>query len=70
MKTIRTLLYRVFCSFCFFQSPNYRPKSHPTLPESELLDHPVLQHLVYDLASHLDVRNQFINSNPQPHPTE
>ncbi|XP_065214251.1 protein SCAI [Planococcus citri] len=73
---LRLIILRyIFCYIVLrnheiFKSPDFRPKCHPALPESELLDHPVLQHLVYDLASHLDVRNQFVNTNPQPHSTE
>lgn len=45
------------------QSRHLRPRCHPALPESELLEHPALTHLVLDLAIHLEVRSHFIDSN-------
>ncbi|XP_064457446.1 protein SCAI-like isoform X1 [Ornithodoros turicata] len=38
---------------------NYLPRSHPPIPESEVLDHPALQRTVLELASVLDVRSLF-----------
>lgn len=74
---LRLLILRfIFCYVVLrnhevFKAPVFRPKCYPPLPENELLEHPVLQHFIYDLASHLDVRNQFVHpSSQQPHPAE
>lgn len=45
-----------------FQGRQFRPRAQPPLPEGDLLDHPALQHLVFDLAVHLDVRGLFLDS--------
>ncbi|XKL60173.1 hypothetical protein PGB90_001189 [Kerria lacca] len=62
--------YVVLRNHEIFKSPDFRPKCHPALPDGELLEHPVLQHFIYDLATQLDVRNQFLNTNPQTHSAE
>ncbi|XP_037525158.1 protein SCAI isoform X3 [Rhipicephalus sanguineus] len=38
---------------------NYLPRSHPPIPESEVLDHPALQRTILELAEVLDVRSLF-----------
>lgn len=38
---------------------NFLPRSHPPIPESEVLDHPALQRTVLELAGVLDVRGFF-----------
>uniref|UniRef100_A0A6P7GKE9 Protein SCAI n=1 Tax=Diabrotica virgifera virgifera TaxID=50390 RepID=A0A6P7GKE9_DIAVI len=59
---LRLLLLRyVFCDVVLhlhraFKGRQYRPRCQPPLPEAELLEHPSLQHLVLDLAAHLEVR--------------
>ncbi|XP_014285736.1 protein SCAI isoform X2 [Halyomorpha halys] len=66
---LRLLVLRyVFCDIALhlhrsFKSRHLRPRCHPALPESELLEHPALTHLVLDLAIHLEVRSHFIDSN-------
>ncbi|XP_063227251.1 protein SCAI isoform X2 [Bacillus rossius redtenbacheri] len=66
---LRLLLLRyVFCDVVLhlhraFKSRLFRPQCQPALPDADLLDHPGLQHLVLDLAAHLDVRAHFVDSN-------
>lgn len=62
---LRLLLLRyVFCCVVLqlhraFRGRQYRPRCQPPLPDQDLLEHPSLQHLVLDLATHLDVRHHF-----------
>ncbi|KDR18298.1 Protein SCAI [Zootermopsis nevadensis] len=66
---LRLLLLRyVFCDVVLhlhrsFKGRHFRPRCQPPLPDGDLLDHPALQHLVLDLASHLDVRDHFMDTN-------
>ncbi|XP_032668869.1 protein SCAI [Odontomachus brunneus] len=66
---LRLLLVRyVFCYVVLnmhrsFRGRQQRPRSYPPLPESEVLEHPVLHHLVLDLAVCLDARDHFSDSN-------
>lgn len=66
---LRLLLLRyVFCDVVLhlhrgFKGRQYRPRCQPPLPEAELLEHPSLQHLVLDLAAHLEVRSHFLDTN-------
>lgn len=46
-----------------WQGRQLRPRCQPPLPDADLLEHPSLQHLVLDLAAHLEVRSHFINGN-------
>lgn len=46
-----------------FRGHHQRPKCEPPLPNVDLLDHPALAHIVLQLGSALDVRDQF---NDQP----
>lgn len=62
------LLRYVFCDVVLhlhraFKSRQYRPRCQPPLPEAELLEHPSLQHLVLDLAAHLEVRTHFMDNH-------
>ncbi|KAL0279960.1 UNVERIFIED_CONTAM: hypothetical protein PYX00_001400 [Menopon gallinae] len=65
---LRLLILRyIFCHVVLhlhraFKGRQFRPRAQPPLPESDLLDHPALQHLVFDLAVHLDVRGLFLDS--------
>lgn len=45
------------------QGRQLRPRCQPPLPDADLLEHPALQHLVLDLAAHLEVRSHFIDGN-------
>uniref|UniRef100_T1J794 Protein SCAI n=1 Tax=Strigamia maritima TaxID=126957 RepID=T1J794_STRMM len=45
-----------------FKGRSYYPKSHPPIPEGEMLEHPSLQRTLLELATILDVRNYF----PEP----
>ncbi|XP_054275634.1 protein SCAI-like isoform X1 [Macrosteles quadrilineatus] len=62
---LRLLLLRfVFCHVVLhlhrsFKGRQLRPRCQPPLPDADLLEHPALQHLVLDLASHLEVRSHF-----------
>nr|CAD7397181.1 unnamed protein product [Timema cristinae] len=66
---LRLLLLRyIFCDVVLhlhrsFKGRQFRPRCQPALPDGDLLDHPALQHLVLDLASHLEVRGHFMDSN-------
>lgn len=66
---LRLLLLRyVFCDVVLhlhraFRGRQYRPRCQPPLPEAELLEHPSLQHLVLDLAAHLEVRTYFMENH-------
>ncbi|KAL1131066.1 hypothetical protein AAG570_012303 [Ranatra chinensis] len=66
---LRLLLLRyVFCDVVLhlhraFKGRQLRPRCQPSLPEADLLEHPALQHLVLELASHLDVRPHFFDTN-------
>lgn len=66
---LRLLLLRyVFCDVVLhlhraFRGRQYRPRCQPPLPEAELLEHPSLQHLVLDLAAHLEVRTHFMDNH-------
>ncbi|EEC17464.1 conserved hypothetical protein [Ixodes scapularis] len=62
---LRLLMLRfIFCHVVLklhrmFKGSNYLPRSHPPIPESEVLDHPALQRTVLELAGVLDVRSLF-----------
>lgn len=66
---LRLLLLRyVFCDVVLhlhrsFKGRQLRPRCQPPLPDADLLEHPSLQHLVLDLAAHLEVRGHFIDGN-------
>lgn len=66
---LRLLLLRyVFCDVVLhlhrgFKGRQYRPRCQPPLPEADLLEHPSLQHLVFDLAAHLEVRAHFMENH-------
>ncbi|XP_018325396.1 protein SCAI isoform X2 [Agrilus planipennis] len=66
---LRLLLLRyIFCDVVLhlhraFRSRQFRPRCQPPLPEAELLDHPALQHLVFDLATHFEVRSHFLENH-------
>ncbi|XP_046681548.1 protein SCAI [Homalodisca vitripennis] len=66
---LRLLLLRyVFCDVVLhlhrsFKGRQLRPRCQPPLPDADLLEHPSLQHLVLDLAAHLEVRSHFIDGN-------
>ncbi|GLG98836.1 Uncharacterized protein GBIM_05412 [Gryllus bimaculatus] len=66
---LRLLLLRyVFCDVVLhlhrsFKGRQFRPRCQPPLPDGDLLEHPALQHLVLDLASHLEVRGHFMETN-------
>lgn len=66
---LRLLLLRyVFCDVVLhlhrsFRGRQQRPRCHPPLPEAEVLEHPSLHQFVYDLASCLDARDHFPDSN-------
>ncbi|XP_044734117.1 protein SCAI [Chrysoperla carnea] len=66
---LRLLLLRyIFCDVVLhlhrgFKGRQYRPRCQPPLPEAELLEHPALQHLVLDLAAHLEVRGHFLENH-------
>ncbi|CAN8020073.1 unnamed protein product [Ixodes persulcatus] len=62
LKLHRMFKVRVPADACLAYSPqgsNYLPRSHPPIPESEVLDHPALQRTVLELAGVLDVRSLF-----------
>ena len=42
-----------------FQGPQYQPVSVPELPEAEVLEHPNLHRLLWEMASLLDIRSHF-----------
>lgn len=62
---LRLLMLRfIFCHVVLklhrmFKGSNYLPRSHPPIPESEVLDHPALQRTILELADVLDVRSLF-----------
>ncbi|XP_017862424.1 PREDICTED: protein SCAI isoform X2 [Drosophila arizonae] len=62
---LRTLILRfVFCDVVLrlhrgFRGRHMRPRCEPQLPANELLEHPSLSHIIFQLASALDVRNHF-----------
>lgn len=66
---LRLLLLRyVFCDVVLhlhraFRGRQFRPRCQPPLPDAELLEHVSLQHLVLDLAAHLEVRSHFMESH-------
>lgn len=62
------MLRYVFCDVVLhlhrgFKSHQYRPRCQPQIPEAEILDHPALHHLVLDLATHLEVRSNFMDNH-------
>ncbi|EEB18750.1 conserved hypothetical protein [Pediculus humanus corporis] len=65
---LRLLMLRyIFCYMVLnlhrgFKGRQFRPRSQPPLPDGDLLEHPTLQHIIFDLASHLEVRNHFLDS--------
>ncbi|XP_024876491.1 protein SCAI isoform X1 [Temnothorax curvispinosus] len=66
---LRLLLVRyVFCDVVLnlhrsFRGRQQRPRCYPPLPDAEVLEHPTLHHLVFDLAACLDARDHFPDSN-------
>uniref|UniRef100_A0A914WM33 Protein SCAI n=1 Tax=Plectus sambesii TaxID=2011161 RepID=A0A914WM33_9BILA len=63
---LRLLMLRfIFCSCTlrlhrnFKMNPAFQPHCHPPIPEDEVLTHPSLKRLVYDLACILDVMHAF-----------
>lgn len=62
---LRTILLRyIFCDVVLrthmsFRGRHQRPRCEPPLPAIDLLEHPSLSHIVVQLASALDVRDQF-----------
>lgn len=62
---LRTLILRfVFCDVVLrlhrgFRGRHMRPRCEPPLPSNELLEHPSLSHIIFQLASALDVRGHF-----------
>lgn len=62
---LRLLIFRFI--FCFaimrlhrlFRTSNYYPRSYPSIPEAELLQHPVLKQIISDLTIALDIRSLF-----------
>lgn len=62
---LRTLILRfVFCDVVLrlhrgFRGRHMRPRCEPQLPANELLEHPSLSHIIFQLASALDVRGHF-----------
>jgi len=45
------------------QGRNFFPKSHPSLPENEIFDHPALKHAIFEMAITLDIRSMFVESD-------
>ena len=41
------------------QGPSYYPMSYPSMPKDEILDCPILQKLIMELASILEVRGLY-----------
>lgn len=66
---LRLLVVRyVFCDVVLnlhrsFRGRQQRPRCHPPLPDAEVLEHPNLHHLVFELAACLDCRDHFPDSN-------
>lgn len=62
---LRTLLLRyIFCDVVLrihssFRGRHQRPRCEPPLPTVDLLEHPSLSHIVLQLATALDARDQF-----------
>lgn len=62
---LRTLLLRyIFCDVVLrihvaFRGRHQRPRCEPPLPAVDLLEHPSLSHIILQLATALDVRDQF-----------
>lgn len=60
---LRLLLCRyIFCDAVLrihraFKASQFYPRSHPALPELDILENPTLQRYILDLASQLDVRH-------------
>jgi len=67
---LRTLILRfVFCDVVLrlhrgFRGRHMRPRCEPQLPANELLEHPSLSHIIFQLASALDVRGHFTKELP------
>ncbi|XP_023244559.1 protein SCAI-like [Centruroides sculpturatus] len=66
---LRLLILRfIFCHIVLrlhrlFKGHGFSPRSHPPLPESELLDHPSLRRAVLELAAALDMRSFFVETD-------
>lgn len=66
---LRLLLLRyVFCDIVLhlhrsFRGRHQRPCCHPQLPEAEVLQHPALHHIVMELATCIDARDNFTDNN-------
>ncbi|XP_076359489.1 protein SCAI isoform X1 [Tachypleus tridentatus] len=64
---LRLLMLRfIFCHVVMklhrlFRGHNVTPRSHPPIPETEVLEHPNLKRAVMDLAATLDVRSLFLD---------
>lgn len=62
---LRLLLCRyIFCDVVLrihraFKASQFHPRSHPPLPQLDIIENPTLQRYVLDLASQLDVRHLF-----------
>lgn len=62
---LRTIILRyIFCDVALrihmsFRGRHQRPRCEPPLPSVDLLEHPSLSHIILQLASALDVRDQF-----------
>lgn len=62
---LRLLIFRFI--FCFtimrlhrlFRTCSYYPRSYPPIPETELVQHPVLKQIISDLTVTLDIRTLF-----------
>lgn len=63
---LRLMLCRyIFCDALLrihrsFRSSQYFPKSHPPLPELDIIENPTLQRYLLDLSSQLDVRHMLL----------
>lgn len=62
---LRLLIFRFIFSFTImrlhrlFRTSNYYPRSYPPIPETELIQHPVLKQIISDLTVTLDIRTLF-----------
>lgn len=62
---LRTLILRfIFCDVVLrthgsFRGRHQRPRCEPPLPATDLLEHPSLSHIILQLATALDVHDQF-----------
>lgn len=62
---LRLLIFRfIFCVTIMrlhrlFRTSNYYPRSYPQIPETELIQHPILKQIISDLTVTLDIRTLF-----------